>query len=60
LPLRFTPARRTTALYLPEGNFWIDIARIVSYVSRAVNGDQPFTTADLVGDGGLDPPTSTV
>ncbi len=59
-PLRFTPSRRTTALYLPEGNFWIDIDRIVSRVSRTVNGGQPFTSSDLVGDGGLDPPTSTV
>ena len=57
LTVALHPARRTTALYLPEGSFWIDTARIVS---RTVNGDQLFTMADLVGDRGLDPLTSTV
>jgi hypothetical protein len=60
LPLRFTPAWRTTARYLPDGSFWIDIVRFVSYVSRTVNGDQASMASDLVGDGSLDLPTSTV
>ena len=32
----------------------------VSRVSRGVNHDQPFTTAELVGDTGLEPMTSPV
>jgi hypothetical protein len=54
------PAVTDDGPVLADGRFWIDIGRVVSNVSRTVNDDQPFTTADLVGDTGLDPMTSTV
>ena len=45
---------------LPRRQFLDRHERIVSRVSREVNHNQPFTTADLVGDTGLEPMTSTV